>query len=158
MTDFIHNFDDAGYYTGTASRPLDPVSGEPAMPTPGIASVDPLPEFDAQTQRLRLVDGVITVEAIPIPEPEPEPEPAPDLPPSRCTRRQGRLALLAHGHLDDVESHIAGIVDEADRQIAQIEYEADTWERDNSFVHSMWQQLGGAPEQLDDLFRMAVTL
>ena len=41
---------------------------------------------------------------------------------------------------------------------AQIEYEADTWERSNAFLQQMWAGLGGTPEQLDDLFRMAVTL
>jgi len=78
--------------------------------------------------------------------------------PTSCTRRQGRLALLAHGHLDDVEALIAAITDPAERRAAQIEYEADTWERSNPTVQSMWSALGGTPEQLDDLFAMAVTL
>lgn len=41
---------------------------------------------------------------------------------------------------------------------AQIEYEADTWERANPLLQQMWAQLGGTPEQLDNLFRLAVTL
>lgn len=44
------------------------------------------------------------------------------------------------------------------KMAAQIEYEADTWERDNAFVQAMWAQLGGTPAQLDDLFTLAVTL
>lgn len=84
--------------------------------------------------------------------------PQPPAVPQSCTRRQGRLALLAHGHLDDVEALIAAIADPAERRAAQIEYEADTWERSNPTVQSMWEQLGGTPAQLDDLFRLAVTL
>ena len=89
------------------------------------------------------------------------PEPADALPtpiPATCTRRQGRLALLQAGHLATVEQTIVSIADLAQRMAAQIEYEADTWERDNAFLQGMWAQLGGTAEQLDDLFRLAVTL
>jgi hypothetical protein len=79
-------------------------------------------------------------------------------PPLQCTRRQGRLALLQAGYLTAVEQSIAAIEDTVQRMAAQIEYEADTWERDNAFLQGMWAQLGGTPEQLDDLFRLAVTL
>lgn len=87
----------------------------------------------------------------------PEP-PAPEPVPASCTRREGQRALLVHGHLDDVEAAIAAISDPFDRRDAQIEYDAATWERANPFLQQMWAQLGGTPEQLDDLFRMAVTL
>lgn len=83
--------------------------------------------------------------------------PAPSTPQS-CTRRQGRLALLANGYLDDVEAAIASISVPIEQRAAQIEYEADTWERSNPFVQQVWAQLGGSPAQLDDLFRLAVTL
>lgn len=86
--------------------------------------------------------------------PEPELEPVPQ----SCTRRQGRLALLQNDLLDDVEDAIAAIPDPAQRRAAQIEYEADTWDRGNAFLQGMWQQLGGTEEGLDDLFRLAVTL
>ena len=89
------------------------------------------------------------------------PEPADALPtpiPATCTRRQGRLALLQAGHLATVEQTIVSIADPAQRMAAQIEYEADTWERDNAFLQDMWAQLGGTPEQLDDLFRLAGSL
>ena len=78
--------------------------------------------------------------------------------PAGCTRRQGRLALLACGHLAAVEAAIAAIADPTKHLAAQIEYEADTWERGNAFLQAMWADLGGTPEQFDDLFRMAVTL
>ena len=78
--------------------------------------------------------------------------------PRSCQRRQGRLVLLQAGYLGAVESAIAAIEDPAQKMAAQIEYEADTWERDNAFVQSMWAQLGGTPDQLDDLFTLAVTL
>ena len=78
--------------------------------------------------------------------------------PQSCTRRQGRLALLQNGLLDDVEDAITAIPDPAQRRAAQIEYEADTWDRGNAFLQGMWQQLGGDEEGLDDLFRLAVTL
>lgn len=87
------------------------------------------------------------------------PAPPPPLPvPAFCTRRQGRLALLAQGLLDDVEAAIDAIADPTEQRAAKIEYEADTWDRGNPFVQQMWAQLGGTPEQLDDLFRMAVAL
>ena len=79
------------------------------------------------------------------------PPPAPTPVPTQVTRRQGRLALLEAGKLDAVESAIEG-----DRA-AQIEYEADTWERSNLFLQTMWAQLGGTEEELDELFILAAS-
>lgn len=84
--------------------------------------------------------------------------PIADEKPHRCSRRQGRLALLALGLLEAAESAIASIADETERKAAQIEYEADTWERSNPFVQQLWAQLGGSPQSLDDAFSLAVTL
>lgn len=78
--------------------------------------------------------------------------------PQSCTRRQGRLALLQAGLLAAVETAIAAITDPVQRMSAQIEYEADTWERANAFLQAMWAQLGGTPDELDELFMSAVTL
>lgn len=78
--------------------------------------------------------------------------------PQSCTRRQGRLALLQAGLLAAVETAIAAITDPVQRMSAQIEYEADTWERANAFLQAMWAQLGGTPDELDALFMSAVTL
>lgn len=76
--------------------------------------------------------------------------------PSRCTRGQGRLALLDAGHLIAVEAMIAGIADPTERMRAQIEYERETWERSNPFLQQMWANLGGTPAELDALFIDAV--
>ncbi len=78
--------------------------------------------------------------------------------PKSCTRRQGQLALLTHGVLDDAEAAIAAITDPVQKREAQIEYEADTWERANPFLQQLWAQLGGTPQSLDDAFALAVTL
>lgn len=79
--------------------------------------------------------------------------------PQRCTRRQGLLALLAFGiKRADIEVQIAAIEDEIEREEAQIEYEASEWEIANSRLQQMWAALGGAPAQLVDVFRLAVTL
>lgn len=91
--------------------------------------------------------------------PPPAPTPEPDPVPQSCTRRQGLLALLAYGHhRADIEALIAAIPDEMEREAALIEYEAATWERSNPFLQQMWAALGGEPAQLDEVFRMAVTL
>ena len=78
--------------------------------------------------------------------------------PERCSKRKGELALLEAGKLDAVEAAIAAIDDAVAKRRAQIEYGADVWERDNLFLQGMWAALGGTPEELDDLFRLAVTL
>ena len=97
----------------------------------------PAPEdFDpARMGDYRVIDGALTLPG-----------------PQSCTRRQGRLALLQAGYLDAVETAIAAITDPVQRMSAQIEYEAETWERGNAFLQTMWAQLGGTPEQLDNLF------
>lgn len=83
-----------------------------------------------------------------------EPAPEPVIPHS-VTRRQGRLALLGVGKLDQVEAMIAAIEDPVERRAAEIEYEADTWERSNAFLQAMWAQLGGTEAELDALFVLA---
>ena len=82
-----------------------------------------------------------------VPPAEPDPEP---VIPHSVTRRQGRLALLEVGKLAAVEAavEVAGMA-------AQIEYEADTWERSNAFLQTMWAQLGGTESELDALFVLA---
>lgn len=83
----------------------------------------------------------------------------PPLVPASCTRRQGLRALLVFGVTRaDIEAQIAAIENETEREEAQIDYEAGVWERGNPRLQQMWAALGGAPEQLDDLFRLAVTL
>ncbi len=82
----------------------------------------------------------------------------PDPVPTAVSRRQGQLALHAAGLLDDAEALIAAIEDPAERRTAQIEYDATMYERSNPFLQRMWEQLGGTPDELDDLFRQAITL
>lgn len=105
------------------------------------------------TPPLTTVVGTLVIKHWPVVEATPEPAS-----PLRCTRRQGRLALLQAGYLVAVEQSIAAIADPEQRMKAQIEYETDTWERNSVFLQGMWAQLGGTAEQLDDLFRLAVTL
>lgn len=75
--------------------------------------------------------------------------------PNYVTRRQGRLALIDVGLLEDVESLINNISDQSEKLKARVEYEADTWERNNAFLVTMWKNLGGTDDSLDDLFRVA---
>ena len=77
-------------------------------------------------------------------EEPPEPEP---IVPAQVTRRQARLALLEADKLDEVEQ----VVEQAGRS-AEIEYDADTWSRDNEFLQQLWSDLGGTEAELDDLF------
>ena len=141
------------------------LSSEPARNALGLYLVrEEPPAYDQRTHTLTL-DGVELVEGdyharyqlVPLTPEEIEAARKARVPRS-CQRRQGRLVLLQAGYLGAVESAIAAIEDPVQKMAAQIEYEADTWERDNAFVQSMWAQLGGTPDQLDDLFTLAVTL
>lgn len=79
--------------------------------------------------------------------------------PASCTRRQGLLALLSYGiKRSEIETQIETIEDEMEREAAWIEYLADTWDLGNPRLQAMWAALGGTPEQLPELFRLAVTL
>lgn len=87
------------------------------------------------------------------------PPPAPPEPiPFSVSSRQGQLALLAAGYLDDVEMMIASIPDDMERRRAQIEFGATMWERSNPFLQQMWAQLGGDSDGLNNLFRAAIKL
>lgn len=81
----------------------------------------------------------------------------PAVPPA-VSSRQGQLALLDAGYLDDVEMMIASIPDDSERRRAQIEFGATMWERSNPFLQQMWAQLGGDSDGLDELFRAAIKL
>jgi hypothetical protein len=127
---------------------------DPYMRLPDGAIISDVPPAVSTPQVVRWTGSGWEI----LPERPPAP-PAPPAPvPQTCTRRQGRLALLQNDLLDDVEDAIAAIPDPAQRRAAQIEYEADTWDRGNAFLQGMWAQMGGDEEGLDDLFRLAVTL
>lgn len=86
-------------------------------------------------------------------------DPVPVSVPASCTRRQGLRALLDFGiKRVDIEAQIAAIENEIEREKAEIDYEANVWERANPRLQLMWAALGGDPARLDDLFRLAVTL
>ena len=88
----------------------------------------------------------------------PDPYVPPPVPaPQTVTRRQGRLALIDAGKLVAVEAAIDATEDPIEKLKAQVEYEADTWERSNAFLQSMWAQLGGTEAELDNLFTLAGT-
>ncbi|KFJ11240.1 hypothetical protein DR66_2054 [Delftia acidovorans] len=129
------------------------------------------PAYDADTQKPveiepMEIDGVWRQQWSVVPLSEEElaelqrlrDEAAAALIPKSCTRRQGRLALLAFGMLDEAEAAIAAITDPVQKREAQIEYEADTWERGNPFLAGLWAQLGGTPQSLDEAFVLAATL
>ncbi len=73
--------------------------------------------------------------------------------PVSVTMRQGRLALLGAGLLDDVDAALAAIPDETMRRAAQIEWEyAQTIDRHSAWVDGLADALGLTGDQLDNLF------
>lgn len=78
--------------------------------------------------------------------------------PQVVSRRQAHRALLAKGLLDTAEEMIAGIEDPMERRIAQIEWEAQAYERSSVFLQQFAGQLGLSPDQLDALFIQAAAL
>lgn len=98
------------------------------------------------TQIATLVDGVgLWVEP-----------PAP-VPPS-CTNRQAKLALIELGFYTHATELLAAITDPVEKLKAEVEWDAPTFERASPFLNNVWAQLDGTQEQLDDAFRLAVTL
>jgi hypothetical protein len=79
--------------------------------------------------------------------------------PASVTMRQARLALLAVDKLDDVAPTIAAIADSTQRRKAQIEWEfSNEVQRHHGFVTVLAPALGLTDAEIDDLFRLAVTL
>lgn len=75
----LHHFDEAGYYTGTTEVPVNPVTGKPFAINGAIATLDTLPTYAPEVERVRRVGGVWVVEAIPEPVPEDMPEHIPTI-------------------------------------------------------------------------------
>ena len=75
------------------------------------------------------------------------------------TRRQFRLALVTNGYnLADIESLIAQIEDDTQRQIIQIEWQdATVFERNNSSLLAMAAMMGLSSAQIDALWSQALT-
>ncbi len=85
--------------------------------------------------------------------------PAPTRMPRSVTMRQGRLALLGAGLLDQVDAALAAIPDATHRRAAQIEWEyAQTIDRDSAWVSNLSEALDLTAEQLDQLFIQAAAL
>lgn len=81
--------------------------------------------------------------------------PAPTVPQS-VTMRQARLALLAVGKLDMINTVIAGIEPAAQRQAIQIEWEyAQTVDRNSPWVAGLAPALALSEADLDSLFVFA---
>ena len=68
----LYHFDADGYYTSTTEVPVNPVTGKPFDINEAVATLDTLPTYAPEVERVRRVAGVWTVEAIPTPAPEPE--------------------------------------------------------------------------------------
>lgn len=82
------------------------------------------------------------------------PAPPPDAPPTACTPRQARLALLKAGLLDQVQA----TVDTAGGA-TKITWEFATLiERNSPLIETLGGSLGLTPNQIDVLFKYAVTL
>lgn len=86
------------------------------------------------------------------------PPPLPPPIPQSVTMRQARLALLAHGQLDNVAAAINSLPEPAKSQ-AQIEWEySNALERANAFVATLGTALGLNASALDALFVEAAQL
>lgn len=115
----------------------------------------PLAEGEAFTVDSWTPGMVLAEDGVSLRDPLPQDE-TPAVP-TLCTRRQGRLVLLEAEKLDTVEAFIASISDPVQKARAQIEYEAETWERSNEFLQQVWASIGGTEAELDALFIDAVT-
>ncbi len=103
-------------------------------------------DFAMQPGRARLVNGVWQ-----------EFDPA-SAPPTSVTMRQARLALLAAGKLDAVQTAIAGMAG-SEGQAARIEWEfAATVDRNSPFVQQLAEALGLDAAALNALFTHAASL
>ena len=78
---------------------------------------------------------------------------------SSLTRRQFKLALLENGLLETIEQMIGAIEDPSLKSRIQIEYsESERFERTNDSVQYMLGVLNLSSEQVDDMWRYAMTL
>ena len=78
---------------------------------------------------------------------------------SSLTRRQFKLALLENGLLSTVEQMIESIEDPTVKARIQIEYnESERFERSNESVQYMLGVLNLTTDQVDEMWRYAITL
>lgn len=147
-----HIIDARGVYLRTET--VDPMGPQFAG-----AVYETLPGKKAGSTRVWDGTAWLQIKNADVPSPPEPQQPPPEPAPAFCTRRQGLNTLLTYGHRRaDIEALIGAIPDEIEREAALNEYEAATWERANPFLQHIWAQLGGTPEQLDEVFRVAATL
>ena len=139
----IYTIDTQGIYSG-AIEVTDQLASLP------MGMTIPPPELTGTQVARWIVTGWEVLPEYPAPPPPPTP--------ASCSRRQAELALLQVGMLGTLQAAIEAIADPIEKRRAQIEYSADVWERSNPFMQQAWAQLGGTTEQLDGLYRLAVTL
>ena len=78
---------------------------------------------------------------------------------SSLTRRQFKLALLENGLLETIEQMIGAIEDPSLKSRIQIEYsESERFERTNDSVQYMLGVLNLTTDQVDEMWRYAMTL
>ena len=78
---------------------------------------------------------------------------------SSLTRRQFKLALLENGLLETIEQMIGAIEDPSLKSRIQIEYsESERFERSNESVQYMLGVLELTSDQVDEMWRFAITL
>lgn len=102
-------------------------------------------------------------EIAPFDFPAPEAPPTPELPPvvfPHLSARQLRLGLIAAGvSLSSVDAAIAAIPDEADREVAQVEWQfASQFERDHPLIEQVGAALGLEPWQIDAAWLAALDI
>lgn len=157
MSKIVSQLDAAGYFVGYTTADESPLEPGVFLLPAGAIEVA-APEIPAGKRAKWLGDSWV-LEDIPsdvAPEPEPqEPDQQEPGPITQVTRRQARLALLAAGKLDQLEAYIAAVEDPVEQKRLQIEYEADTWERSNPTLQTVWVAMGGTEAELDELFTLA---
>lgn len=139
----LYLWDDLGVFASSAD--FDPMGSVPRNST----LTAPPALTGTQVARWTSTTWEVLAECPPTPT-------APVIVPHKVTRRQGRLALLLAGKLDQVPLVIAAIKDETERRLAQIEWDdAQDYER----WHPLVVLIGPALDlDLDALFIHAATL
>ena len=129
-----------------------------------FAVVDPVPEYDAETQRIEYEiverDGGYAKQAtvVQIPAEELNQRVQTWRENASVTMRQARIALFSSGQLSSVDSAIASMPD-GQREVAEIEWAyGSTIERTSPLVVGLGPALGLDSVALDDLFKIAGTL
>jgi len=76
--------------------------------------------------------------------------------PQSVTMRQGRLALLEAGYLDEINAAIAAIPDPVERKKAEIEWEyGSTIDRNSALVQAISHKVEMDENEMDELFVQA---